>query len=189
MLITIRLHNVDVTHDEQRQGPHLMAVGRMPSGQVLTQGRIFAGHSPSVQAAAVKETADWLRKYRPGWDIETLPGEGVLGCKGGDGCPIVTHTNVDATGNRTEILRLHDGSHIERAAPGDADYQRKRQRLEAIPLSDIDDAGELQPPVSIPPQDDAISQAFAKARKTIAEIETARDCWSVAQAVHYRRVA
>ena len=39
----------------------------------------------------------------------------------------------------------------------------------------------------VPPRDqDAISQAFAQARETIAEIETARDCWSPAQARSYR---
>lgn len=77
--ITIRVHNVDVRFDDTRQGPHLQAVGYLPGGQVLINGRIFAGHSPSVQGEAVKEVADWLRKHRPNWNIATLPGEGVIG--------------------------------------------------------------------------------------------------------------
>lgn len=78
-MITIRVHAVRVFDlDGEDRGPHLQAVGYMPSGQELTRGSILAGHSPSVQASAVKETADWLRKHRPGWDIESLPGEGVL---------------------------------------------------------------------------------------------------------------
>lgn len=90
MMITIRVHNVRVFHgaDAEEQGPHCRAIGYMPSGQVLIEGRIVAGHSPSAQSAAVKDVADWLHKYRPGWDIETLPGEGVVGharpCRG---CP------------------------------------------------------------------------------------------------------
>ena len=79
MMITIRVHAVRVLdHENNDRGPHLQAVGYMPSGQELTRGTILAGHSPSVQAAAVKETADWIRKHRSGWDIASLPGEGVL---------------------------------------------------------------------------------------------------------------
>ena len=78
-MVTIRVHSVRVyDHEGNDRGLHLQAVGYMPSGQVLTRGSIFAGHSPSVQATAVKETADWLRRHRPGWNIESLPGEGVL---------------------------------------------------------------------------------------------------------------
>lgn len=60
-------------------GPHLRAIGYLPSGQVLIEGRICAGHSPTVQGEAVKDVADWLRKYRPDWNIATNPGEGVIG--------------------------------------------------------------------------------------------------------------
>lgn len=76
MTITIRLH--DVRYTDSYRGPHLRAVGRMPSGQVLIEGPIHAGHDLTVQAVAVKEVADWLRANRPGWNIETLPGEGVV---------------------------------------------------------------------------------------------------------------
>lgn len=111
MLITIRVHDVDVRFDDKRTGPHLQAVGYMPSGQVLTQGAIFAGHSPSVQATAVKETADWLRKHRPDWDIETLPGEGVIGfcsfCRVQYSMPLgdvpgAAHCHVDANARAKE---------------------------------------------------------------------------------------
>lgn len=40
-----------------------------------------------------------------------------------------------------------------------------------VAMDDIDDAGVLQPPL---PPDDAISQAFSKARETIAELEAKR---------------
>jgi hypothetical protein len=95
-LITIRVHNVRVTLVKENDmvkntltsdGPHLQAIGYMPGGQVLIQSAIRAGHSPSVQADAVREIASWLHTHRKGWDIETLPGEGVVGCPGGDGCP------------------------------------------------------------------------------------------------------
>lgn len=73
--ITIRIHAVRIVDDDR---PHLRAVGYMPSGQVLIEGRILSGHAPSVQSAAVKEVAQWLRTHRPGWNIATLPGEGVV---------------------------------------------------------------------------------------------------------------
>ena len=56
----------------------MMAVGYMPGGQELIRGGVHAGHAPSVQSAAIAEISSWLRKHRPGWDIETLPGEGVV---------------------------------------------------------------------------------------------------------------
>lgn len=78
MKLTIRVHNVIVLdHEHVDQGPHLQAVGYMPSGQVLVRSAIVAGHSPSVKAMAVKDVADWVRANRPSWDIETLPGEGI----------------------------------------------------------------------------------------------------------------
>lgn len=79
MLITIRVHNVRVLDNDGKDlGPHCRAVGYMPGGQVLIEGRITGGHSPSCQGQAVKDVADWLRKHRAGWDIATLPGEGVV---------------------------------------------------------------------------------------------------------------
>lgn len=74
MLITIRLHDVTVPG----RGPHLRAVGYMPSGQALIEGPILEGHDIGTQAAAVSEVAGWLRANRPGFNIETLPGEGVI---------------------------------------------------------------------------------------------------------------
>lgn len=96
MMITIRVHNVRVFLVKESasvkntlgdDGPHLQAIGYMPSGQELIRSAIHAGHSPSVQAAAVADVTSWLRANRKGWDIMTLPGEGVIGCEGGDGCP------------------------------------------------------------------------------------------------------
>lgn len=78
MLITIRIHAVRVFHGDIAQGPHCRALGYMTDGQVLIEGRIVAGHSPSAQATAVKDVTDWLHVHRAGWDIETLPGEGVV---------------------------------------------------------------------------------------------------------------
>ena len=92
MMITIRVHDVHVSVKDENPGPHLMAIGYMPDGQELIRGRIYAGHAPSVQFAAVAEVASWLRKHRPGWDIATLPGEGV-----------VPHTRLDGlTAGTTE---------------------------------------------------------------------------------------
>lgn len=44
-------------------------------------------------------------------------------------------------------------------------------------------------PIPVVRQPDAISEVFAKTRETIAEIESARDCWSVAQAANCRRAS
>jgi hypothetical protein len=77
-LITIRVHDVRVFHGTEEQGPHCRAIGYMPGGQILIEGCICAGHSPSVQAAAMKDVSDWLHSHRPGWDIKTLPGEGII---------------------------------------------------------------------------------------------------------------
>lgn len=78
MMITIRVHDVRVFHGAEEQGPHCRAIGYMPSGQVLIESRILAGHAPSVQAAAANDVSDWLHLHRPGWNVETLPGEGVV---------------------------------------------------------------------------------------------------------------
>lgn len=73
--ITIRVHRVRVLDDNGRdKGPHCHAVGYMSSGQVLIEGRIFAGHSPSVQDMAVKEVVDWLTVHRAGFTVEVLSG-------------------------------------------------------------------------------------------------------------------
>lgn len=79
MTITIRVYAVRVIGpDGDDMGPHLMARGFLPGGQILIDGRICAGHAPSVQSEAVAEVSAWLRKHRPDWNIETLPGEGVI---------------------------------------------------------------------------------------------------------------
>lgn len=48
-------------------------------------------------------------------------------------------------------------------------------------------ANTINPP--IPRETDAITAAFDGARKTIAALEQANDCWSVAQASDYRRAS
>lgn len=67
MLITIRVINVRVFYGSEEQGPHCRALGYMPSGQLLIEGRIFAGHAPSVHETAANDVRDWLRDHRPGW--------------------------------------------------------------------------------------------------------------------------
>lgn len=76
--ITIRVHDCRLSIKEEDPGPHLIAIGYTPRGEELVRGTIRAGHSPSVQAAAVAEVAVWIRKHRPGWDIETAHDENVV---------------------------------------------------------------------------------------------------------------
>lgn len=68
--ISIRVFNVSVTGVDDVTGPHLMARGFLPSGQLLIDGRICAGHSPSVRESAVADIVGWLRAHRPGWDVD-----------------------------------------------------------------------------------------------------------------------
>lgn len=70
MTITIRIHDVRVVAKGEDRGPHLQAIGYMPSGQELIRGVILAGHSPSVRADAVADVVDWLLKHRPGWAVD-----------------------------------------------------------------------------------------------------------------------
>jgi hypothetical protein len=73
MIITICVHDCRVIIKGEDPGPHLVAIGYMSNGEELSRSNIRAGHSPSVRAEAVAEVVAWLKKYRPGWDIETAP--------------------------------------------------------------------------------------------------------------------
>lgn len=73
MIITICVHNCRVRIKGKDPGPHLVAIGYMPSGEELIKSKILAGHAPSVQDAAIADVVAWLQEHRPGWDITTAP--------------------------------------------------------------------------------------------------------------------